>query len=150
MVVLFPAFFVLAGFSALVHGILQAQRTLRASRLGEADEGAFFSVERDPMCAGEKTAALLGSSNTLSMPMARRARELSPRPKRRPGISTKWALPSTQCIRRSSELRFPPDPMDWQSSQNIIEHLFTTRPEVGASLRVLPRNKTPTQVATIQ
>ena len=54
MVVLFPAFFVLAGFSALVHGILQAQRTLRASRLGEADEGAFFSVERDPMCAGEK------------------------------------------------------------------------------------------------
>jgi hypothetical protein len=53
-VALFPALFTLGGFSALVRGITQARRTLRAFRLGEATEGEFSSIVKDPMYAGQK------------------------------------------------------------------------------------------------
>ena len=55
LAVIFPALFTLGGFSALVRGVSQGRRALRAFRSGEAVEGVFSSIVRDPMYAGQNS-----------------------------------------------------------------------------------------------
>lgn len=51
---LLPGFFAISGFFMLLRGISQARSTLRAFREGEAAEGFYLSIEKDPLYAGHK------------------------------------------------------------------------------------------------
>jgi hypothetical protein len=52
-----PGLFAFAGFMALLRGIAQARRTLRAFREGEATEGVYCSVAKDPLYARQPGSA---------------------------------------------------------------------------------------------